>query len=423
MDKIVIKGGNTLTGEITINGAKNAALPIMIASLLTEDSMVLSNIPILADITTLIELLESHGVKVKKELCEDNSSSLVLNAAEITNFEAHYDIVSKMRASLWVLAPLMARFGKARVSLPGGCAIGTRQVDLYISFLQAMGAEINIEEGYINASKKGRLNATSYQFNKVSVGATICAIMAATLADGTSHFSNCAIEPEIVDVCNCLIKMGAIIEGIGTKVITIHGVEKLKGTHHTVIPDRIEAGTYMVAASITRGSIKIKNINYDIIENTCLALAQAGSKIEHGDNYINVSHQGAIIANNISTSPYPGFATDMQAQFMALMTIANGTSIITETLYENRFMHALELARLGADITVQGSSAVIKGVPALKGAELMATDLRASAALILAGLVAEGTTIISRVYHIDRGYMGIEKKLKACGADIERIKA
>jgi UDP-N-acetylglucosamine 1-carboxyvinyltransferase len=431
MDKILIKGGKKLIGDIEISGAKNAALPLLAASLLTEESLTLTNVPALTDIATMLDLLDNLGVKIKiagHDYEHSKISPLKVNktvqcsAKNITNFEAPYDIVRKMRASIWVLGPLLARFGKGKVSLPGGCAIGVRQIDLHLDVLQTMGATIELEEGYINAKVNGRLKGVNFNFNKVSVGATITAIMAATLAEGTSHFNNCAREPEIVDLCNCLNKMGAQIRGIGTSIVEVTGVKELSGVTHAVMADRIEAGTYMIAAAITGGELKLHNINHEIVESLALELQRTGAICQYENNMVYVKSNGDIKSIDMSTAPYPGFATDLQAQFMALMTIADGTSVITENIFENRFMHVLELNRLGANIVTNGSSAIVRGVKTLKGAPVMATDLRASVALVLAGLVAEGETIVNRVYHLDRGYENLEKKLQACGAQIERIK-
>ncbi len=327
-----------------------------------------------------------------------------------------------MRASIWVLGPLLAKFSSATVSLPGGCAIGARQVDLHISVLQAMGATINVEHGYINAKIKGRLKGTHFVFNKVSVGATINAIMAATLAEGETVLFNCAREPEIIDLCHCLTNMGAIINGIATSKITIIGTTHLKDSHYTIMPDRIEAGTYMIAAAITKGDLNICGINYDIVENIALKLIEAGIKIVPIDNGLRVTYLDRINPVDIHTNPYPGFATDLQAQFMSLMTLCNGSSVITENIFENRFMHVPELCRMGANITIKGNSAIVRGVPSLIGAEVMASDLRASVSLILAGLAAKDRTKIHRVYHLDRGYQQLEQKLIDCGANILRIK-
>lgn len=419
MESILVQGGNPLIGTINISGAKNASLPIMACSLLTEDEITLSNIPDLTDIYTMKSLLENHGTK-----CSMNGANITLSSEEISNFTAPYDIVRKMRASIWVLGPLLARFGKAKVSLPGGCALGARQIDLHLAGLTAMGARINVEDGYIIAESMERLKGVHFIFSKVSVGATITMIMAASLAEGETKLMNCASEPEIIDMCNCLVKMGANIEGIGTSNIVIHGQKKLHGTKHNVIADRIEAGTYMIAAAITGGALTLTNISYDIVENLALKLIESGTNVSYMDSKIIVSNPSAIIKSvNIETHPYPGFATDLQAQFMTLMTIADGTSIVTENIFENRFMHVPELTRMGAEITINNyHNATIKGVKELKSAEVMASDLRASVSLILAGLVAKGETKIRRIYHLDRGYSHIEEKLRKCGAKIERIK-
>lgn len=419
MESMLVEGGNPLIGTIDISGAKNASLPIMACSLLTEENIILSNIPNLTDIYTMKSLLENHGTKYSI-----NGSDIILKSDEILNFTAPYEIVRKMRASIWVLGPLLARFGKARVSLPGGCALGARQIDLHLSGLSAMGANITLEDGYIIAESLERLKGVHFNFSKVSVGATITMIMAATLADGESKLMNCASEPEITDMCNCLVKMGAMIEGIGTSNLVIHGKNKLHGTKHKVIADRIEAGTYMIASAITGGELTLKNISYDIIENLALKLIESGTDIMHNENHIKVSNKSSVIKPvNIETHPYPGFATDLQAQFMTLMTISEGTSIVTENIFENRFMHVPELVRMGADITINNHhNATIRGVKELKSAEVMASDLRASVSLILAGLIAKGETKIRRIYHLDRGYSHIEEKLRNCGAKIERIK-
>lgn len=419
MESILVQGGIPLIGTIDISGAKNASLPIMACSILTEDEIILSNIPDLTDIYTMKALLENHGTK-----CNVNGSEVTLDSSEISNFTAPYDIVRKMRASIWVLGPLLARFGKAKVSLPGGCALGARQIDLHLAGLTAMGARINLEDGYIIAESIEKLKGVHFIFSKVSVGATITMIMAATLAEGETKLMNCASEPEIIDMCHCLVKMGAYIEGIGTSNIVIQGQKKLHGMKHSVIADRIEAGTYMIAAAITGGELTLNNISYDIVENLALKLIESGTELRYIDNKIIVSNPSSVIKSvNIETHPYPGFATDLQAQFMTLMTISEGTSIVTENIFENRFMHVPELMRMGADITINNyHNATIKGVRALKRAEVMASDLRASVSLILAGLVAKGETKIRRIYHLDRGYAHIEEKLRKCGAKIERIK-
>lgn len=414
---MLIQGGNSLFGEIDISGAKNACLPIMACSLLTEEDLILSNLPELTDITTMKALLANHNVTWHRD-----KDCVTLNASKVNNFTAPYDIVRKMRASIWVLGPLLARFGKAKVSLPGGCAIGARQVDLHLAGLEAMGANINIEDGYIVGECPTGLKGMHFNFDKVSVGATVNLIMAACLADGETKLMNCASEPEITDMCRCLVKMGAHIEGIGTNSLTIVGKKKLHGASHKVVADRIEAGTYMIAAAMTKGKLTLNNIDYDIIENVALKLIEAGVMLEKFDNKIIVTGADKIIPVNIETHPYPGFPTDLQAQFMALMSIADGTSTVTENIFENRFMHVPELCRMGANITINHHhSATIHGVALLKHAEVMASDLRASVSLVLAGLVAEGVTKIRRIYHLDRGYDHLEDKLRKCGAEILRV--
>ena len=422
MDSILINGGNALKGNISISGSKNASLPIMAAALLTDQVLELTNLPILSDINTMEALLVNHGTKIDRKMEGNDSLTLKISCANINNYKAPYDIVRKMRASIWVLGPLVAKYGNAIVSLPGGCAIGARQVDLHIAVLEAMGVEIKIVEGYIHAHTKSRLKSCSFVFPRVSVGATINAILAASLADGVTHLSNCAREPEIKDLCNCLIKMGAVIAGIGTDDLKITGQRELSGTKHNILPDRIEAGTYMIAGAITKGDITISGIEYDIVENVALKLEQTGVEITNSNNIIRVKYNGTLKSVDMATSVYPGFATDLQAQFMSLMTLSDSSSVITENIFENRFMHVPELCRMGANITVDGNHAVVRGVKALSGAEVMASDLRASVSLVLAGLAAIGTTKIRRVYHLDRGYQSLEKKLSACGADIVRIK-
>lgn len=422
MDKIIVQGGTKLNGEIFVSGSKNAALPIMAACLLSKYPLILSNIPRLADISTMIDLLKNHGVNID---IIDNSpltynQTIKLTADNIITKNAPYEIVKKMRASVLVLGPLLARFGEACVSLPGGCAIGTRPIDLHLSALEQMGADIFIKEGYIYA--KGKLQGANVNFEKVSVGATENILLAATLAQGRTILKNAAAEPEVIDLAQCLVAMGAKITGIGTSTLIIDGVGELKGANHSVIPDRIEAGTYAVAVTMTGGEIEIKNINSDLIANILSELIKVGAKVTLTDNGIKIYKNGHdIIPINITTDPYPGFPTDMQAQFMALMCIAKGKSIIHETIFENRFMHAAEMNRMGANIIIEGNQATVTGVKKLIGAPVMASDLRASVSLILAGLVAEGETEISRVYHLDRGYEKIEEKLGACGAKIKRI--
>jgi UDP-N-acetylglucosamine 1-carboxyvinyltransferase len=423
MDSIIINGGNALKGNIYISGSKNASLPIMAASLLIDGVLELNNLPVLSDISTMEELLLNHGSKIDRKIENNDSLTLKISCSNINNYKAPYEIVRKMRASIWVLGPLVAKYGSAMVSFPGGCAIGARQVDLHIAVLEAMGVEIEILDGYIYARRtQKRLNACSFVFPRVSVGATINAILAATLADGITHLSNCAREPEIKDLCNCLIKMGALIEGVGTDDLKITGQEELYGTKHSILPDRIEAGTYMIAAAITRGDLNIHGVDYDIIENIALKLMQVGVEVINSNNVIKVKYNGILKSVDLSTSAYPGFATDLQAQFMSLMTLANDSSVIIENIFENRFMHVPELCRMGANIIVDGNHAVVRGVEKLSGAEVMASDLRASVSLILAGLAANGITKVRRVYHLDRGYQSLEKKLSTCGADIVRIK-
>jgi UDP-N-acetylglucosamine 1-carboxyvinyltransferase len=424
MDKIKVTGGNRLKGIVEISGAKNAALPLMTAALLSDKPLKLSNMPHLVDIATMANLLVQHGVDFKLDGAESSGSSsgnvIILTAKEITNFEAPYNIVRKMRASVLVLGPLLARFGHAKVSLPGGCAIGTRPIDLHLKALEQMGAIIDLQEGYISAKVNGRLKGAHILFDKVSVGATENLLMAATLADGVTTLANAAKEPEITDLAHCLVAMGAKIDGIGTDTLVITGVKELHGAEYSVIPDRIEAGTYMIAAAITDGDVEIRGINADIMYATIEKLDEAGVEITPTDNGLRIRRKGKDIHSvNVTTQAYPGFATDMQAQFMALMCIGDGASVINETIFENRYMHVSELTRMGADIKVDGHTAVVKGHP-LKGAEIMATDLRASVSLVLAALVAEGETRISRMYHIDRGYERIEEKLAALGAKIER---
>lgn len=427
MDSIRIRGGKPLQGKIEISGAKNAALPLMVASLLTEDTLTLSNLPHVADISTLITLLCQHGAAAAMNGQSENGGgsdgrSLSINAKTITSTEAPYDIVRKMRAGALVMGPLLARIGKARVSLPGGCAIGTRPMNLHISGLEQMGAKISITGGYMEAEAPDGLKGAEIRFETVSVGATENLLMAASLAKGTTILENAAKEPEITDLVRLLTQMGANIEGEGTDRLVIHGVDKLHGTNYRVMPDRIETGTYAIAAMITGGKIELTNTQAELIRSVLDTLIEAGAKIEETENGFIISREGGTVRGvDIMTLPYPGYPTDMQAQFMALMTVAGGAAMITETIFENRFMHVPELARLGANITVHGHSALVRGVDHLVGAPVMATDLRASVSLVLAGLAAEGETVINRVYHLDRGYERLEEKLAACGADIERI--
>ena len=425
MDKIRIRGGRPLNGTITVGGAKNAALPLMTASLLTDETLTLTNLPILADIDTLCNLLLQHGVAIHMAGAGGDCAGRAVDftARDVTNTTAPYDLVRKMRASVLVLGPLLARCGEAKVSLPGGCAIGARPVDLHIKGLEAMGADIRIEGGYIVAkAPAGGLRGAEYVFPKVSVGATENLLMAATLAKGTTILVNAAREPEVTDLAECLVKMGAKITGIGTDRLVIEGVDRLHGARHMVIADRIETGTYAMAAAITGGRLDIMNTRLDLIKAAVKALAPAGVAFEEIENGIRVSRaNGELHGVDVMTEPFPGFPTDLQAQMMALMCTAKGAAMITETIFENRFMHAPELTRMGARITVHGSSALVRGVERLTGAPVMATDLRASVSLVLAGLAAEGETVVNRVYHLDRGYERVEEKLAACGAEIERI--
>lgn len=416
MDRIRITGGVPLSGTITISGAKNAALPLMTCGLLTDDRLVLSNVAKLADLRTMAELLAQHGIAVESE-----GRTLSLGG-RITNTEAPYDIVSKMRASFLVLGPLLARVREARVSLPGGCDIGTRPVDLHLKGLEAMGATIKLDAGYIDATAPTGLHGANIVFPFVSVGATENLLMAASLAEGTTVLTNAAREPEISDLAHCLIAMGAKIEGIGTGTLTVEGQKSLHGAHHAILPDRIETGTYACAAAITGGKIFLQNGRTDDLGALIAALTEAGITITQAENGFWVERTGNLRGTDVKTEPYPGFPTDMQAQFMALMAVAEGASMVTETIFENRFMHVPELNRMGARINAHASSAIIRGVPYLSGAQVMATDLRASVSLVLAGLAARGKTTISRVYHLDRGYESVEQKLAACGANIERLK-
>ncbi len=415
MDKLVIQGGVPLTGEVRVSGAKNAALPILCAALLTPETLRLQNVPHLRDVTTTLNLLGQMGVDVSL----DEKLGVGLTAANLHNLAAPYELVKTMRASILVLGPLVARFGEARVSLPGGCAIGQRPVDLHIKGLQAMGATIEIEQGYIHA-KSGRLRGTRIVLDLVTVTGTENLMMAATLAEGTTVIENAAREPEVTDLAECLNAMGARVRGAGTDIIVIEGVDRLNGAVHRVMPDRIETGTFLVAAAATGGEIKLKGTRADILDSVIGKLREAGVHIEHDDDWIRLSTNGKLASVNLRTAPYPAFPTDMQAQFMALNAVADGTAVVTETIFENRFMHVQELRRLGARIDVEGNTAVVHGVPTLQGASVMATDLRASASLVLAGLVARGDTLVDRVYHLDRGYECIEEKLSQLGARIKR---
>ena len=416
MDKLVIQGGIPLHGEVRISGAKNAALPILCAGLLAETPLKLTNVPHLRDVSTTLALLGHMGVQVT--LGDDNC--IELDASNVDVHEAPYEMVKTMRASILVLGPLLARFGHARVSLPGGCAIGSRPVDMHIKGLQAMGAEIHIEHGYIEA-RASRLKGARFFMDLVTVTGTENLMMAAALADGTTVLENAAREPEVVDMAECLIKMGARIEGAGTDVITVHGVERLHGAEHEIVCDRIEAGTYLVAAAMTGGSITLHNARADLLDVVIEKLREAGATIEHDANTISIKSSGKLKSVNLRTAPHPAFPTDMQAQFMALNTVADGVARVTETIFENRFMHVQEMQRLGAEIEVEGNTAIVRGAEYLDGATVMATDLRASASLVLAGLVARGETTIERIYHIDRGYERIEEKLTQLGARIRRV--
>ncbi|WP_417425939.1 UDP-N-acetylglucosamine 1-carboxyvinyltransferase [Hoeflea sp.] len=427
MDRIRIVGGNPLNGVIPISGAKNAALPLMIASLLTDETLTLENLPHLADVEQLQRILGNHGVDIAVVGKRENQGgayarTVHFTARTIVDTIAPYELVSKMRASFWVIGPLLARMGEAKVSLPGGCAIGTRPVDLFIDGLRQLGAEIDIESGYVNARAPKGLIGARYVFPKVSVGATHVLLMAATLAKGQTIIENAAREPEVVDLANCLNAMGARISGAGTSTLVIDGVGSLSGARHRVLPDRIETGTYAMAVAMTGGNVLLENTSMDLLENALLAVRRTGVEITPEAGGIRVRRNGGdILPVDVTTDPFPGFPTDLQAQFMALMTRANGVSHITETIFENRFMHVQELARLGAKISLSGQTATVTGVSQLRGAPVMATDLRASVSLVIAGLAAEGETTVNRVYHLDRGFERLEEKLTNCGAIVERI--
>jgi UDP-N-acetylglucosamine 1-carboxyvinyltransferase len=427
MDRIRIVGGQRLNGAIPISGAKNATLPLMIAGLLTEDTLILDNAPRLADVELLQRILGNHGVDImiagKRPGDDPNSGrTLHISAKHIIDTTAPYELVSRMRASFWVVAPLLARTGEAKVSMPGGCAIGTRPVDLLIMALEKLGAEIEIEGGYVIARAKKGLHGGDIEFPKVTVGGTHTAMMAAALANGTTVIDNAAREPEIGDVADCLNKMGARITGAGTARIVVEGVPRLHGARHAVLPDRIETGTYAMAVAMTGGDVLLQNARPELLQSALDVLAQAGTAITPTNEGIRVSRNGADLAPvTVSTAPFPGFPTDLQAQLMALMTRADGTSRITETIFENRFMHVQELVRLGAHIHLDGETATIEGVKHLTGAPVMATDLRASVSLVIAALAAEGETMVNRVYHLDRGFERVEDKLARCGAQIERL--
>jgi UDP-N-acetylglucosamine 1-carboxyvinyltransferase len=427
MDRIRIRGGAELRGTIPISGAKNAALPLMIASLLTDQTLTLENLPRLADVHQLVRILSNHGVdySIDGKRRGENATAgqtVHLRAKTIVDTTAPYELVSRMRASFWVIAPLVARTGEARVSLPGGCAIGTRPVDLLLMALEKLGVEIVIENGYAVATAPKGLIGGEIDFAKVTVGGTHVALMAASLAHGSTLIRNAAREPEVQDLAACLVKMGARIKGAGTSEIEVTGVPRLNGAHHAVLPDRIEAGTYAAAVAMTGGDVLLEGVYPELLEGALDAFAEAGAAIYPDNRGIRIKRNGAgISAVDITTAPYPGFPTDLQAQFMALMTRAKGQSRITETIFENRFMHVQELARLGARIKLEGDTAIVDGVDTLQGAPVMATDLRASVSLVIAALAAEGETMVNRVYHLDRGFEALEQKLGACGADIERL--
>ena len=416
MDRLIISEGGALQGEIRISGAKNAALPILAATLLATEPVTIGNVPHLHDITTTMELLGQMGL----ELVIDEYMNIQVDSSPIKTYFAPYELVKTMRASILVLGPLLARFGKADVSLPGGCAIGSRPVDMHLAGLTAMGADITVENGYIRASAK-RLKGTELALDLVTVTGTENLMMAATLAKGTTVIRNAAREPEVVDLANCLIEMGARIEGVGTDTIVIDGVDELGGTQYEILPDRIETGTYLVAAAMTQGKVRLKNTRPETLQVVMDKLVEAGAKLEYGEDWITLDMSARPRAVDIHTSPYPGFPTDMQAQFTALNCIAEGTGAITESVFENRFMHVQELQRMGAKVHLEGNTVISQGIERLTGAQLMATDLRASASLVLAGLVARGETIVERIYHIDRGYETIEEKLSLLGARIRRV--
>ncbi len=427
MDRIRIVGGNKLVGTIPISGAKNAALPLMIASLLTDETLTLKNVPQLADVTLLGRILGNHGVDLtvvgkRADHIAGTGQTYRLSAEGIVDTTAPYELVSRMRASFWVLGPLLARMGKATVSLPGGCAIGTRPVDLHLSALEALGADIALEGGYVVAQAPKGLRGGHIVFPKVSVGATHNALMAASLAKGETLIENAALEPEVGDLANCLVEMGAEIEGIGTSTLRIQGVDTLHSAEHAVLPDRIETGTYAMAVAATGGDIVLEGARADLLQSAFDLLRETGVEIEERETGVRIARNGAGLGPaTVETQPFPGFPTDLQAQLLALMSLASGTSTVRETIFENRFMHVQELARLGARIELKGDTAIVTGVKQLRGAQVMATDLRASVSLVIAGLAAKGETIINRVYHLDRGFERIEEKLGSCGAEIERL--
>ena len=428
MDRIRIVGGHALEGTIPISGAKNAALPLMIASLLTEETLVIENVPRLADVTLLQRILGNHGVDVtvagkRPGDGEYQGQTLALSAARVVDTTAPYELVSRMRASFWVIGPLVARMGRARVSMPGGCAIGTRPVDLHIAALERLGAHIDVEGGYVVARAPEGLRAAEIVFPKVTVGGTHTAMMAATLARGLTVIENAAQEPEVVDLADCLNKMGARICGAGTSRIEIEGVSRLSGARHRVLPDRIETGTYAIAVAMTGGNVLLEGARPELLENPLDIVAQAGAVVTSTNEGVRIARNGSGIAPvEVTTAPFPGFPTDLQAQLMALMSCARGTSRITETIFENRFMHVQELVRFGAHIHLEGETATIEGVECLRGAPVMATDLRASVSLVIAALAASGETTVNRVYHLDRGFERLEGKLARCGAEIERLR-
>ena len=415
--KLKITGNGPLNGEITISGAKNAALPLMCAGLLTAGTLRLKNVPMLADVKTTQKLLQGMGARV----LTDNIHEFEINGGTVSNTCAPYDLVRTMRASILVLGPTLARFGEAQVSLPGGCAIGSRPVDQHLKGLEAMGAEIVIEHGYVKA--RGKLKGARVLMDMVTVGGTENLLMAATLADGTTVLENCAVEPEVVDLAECLVKMGAKISGIGTPVMTVEGVKELHGAEHSVVPDRIEAGTFLCAVAMAGGKVRLNHAAPHTMGAVLDKLREAGAQISTGDDWIGIDMPGRPKAVVIKTAPHPGFPTDMQAQFMAMNAVAEGSATVTENIFENRFMHVPELNRMGADIEAEGNTAIVRGVAKLSGASVMATDLRASASLVIAGLVADGETIVDRIYHLDRGYEHIETKLRGVGANIERVSA
>ncbi len=419
MDKLLIKASNPLAGSVVISGAKNAALPLLMSSLLADSECFFENVPELRDINTSVALLKELGVTAKRHA----DKTLALDPSQVNNFTASYDLVKTMRASILVLGPLLAKYGQANVSLPGGCAIGARPVNLHLAGLEQMGAKIDVEEGYIRASVDGRLKGAHIFMDMVSVGATENLMMAAALALGETILENAAREPEIIDLANCLNAMGAKVSGAGTDTIKVQGVEKLNGCRYRVLPDRIETGTFLIAAAVSGGKIRCENAAPETLEAVLIKLKHAGAEITTGEDWIELDMHGKRpTAVNIKTAPHPGFPTDMQAQFVALNCLAEGTGVVTETIFENRFMHVPELQRMGANIELEANSAVCNGKPRLKGAQVMATDLRASASLVIAGLVADGETLVDRIYHLDRGYEKIEAKLNGLGAEISRIK-